>query len=428
MRAPFNTLIILLLFASAFYAGWWMRGLKNAPPPIAAEQPSPSIAPIKPDVQLEQDAQENSRANRQPPPTPVASVIPPPKQAQTDAQAYSQTYARTMAQPEQTFAQLLDQKSFDAAMNLYVEVERRSTADAGELKKLVLSHLTTYLQEGDSSALTGLVDAFLSRYYSDLDVLQLLARHHLQSGYLAEAAHTYQLALNYAIGRPQEPQVQQAFHNFVHEVDQTLTLNSRWHDLISFYETLQLLDLTKPRYLLRQAELYLAHGESVYGRDLLQQLTATPSVSDQAAALLEASSPVQASAESTRHSVTLGMLGSHYHLPVGLNGAKVELIIDTGASTTTVSRQKFDSIRHQGNFIELGPQMFNTANGVAKGTVYRVAEVQLGNVILNDVHIAVLDFDMPPGIDGLLGMNVLSNFRFQVDQDEQRLYLQPRRG
>jgi hypothetical protein len=46
--------------------------------------------------------------------------------------------------------------------------------------------------------------------------------------------------------------------------------------------------------------------------------------------------------------------------------------------------------------------------------------------MLNDAQIAVLDFKMPEGVDGLLGMNVLEHFRFHIDQEKQLLYLADR--
>src|SRR5690606_17413549 len=97
-------------------------------------------------------------------------------------------------------------------------------------------------------------------------------------------------------------------------------------------------------------------------------------------------------------SVALGSLGSHYHLPLRLNDTlTVRLVIDTGASVTTLSRRKFDAIRQNSNFVELGPQVFNTAGGVSKGQMYRVETLQLGRQMLSNVHIAVLDFNMPEG-------------------------------
>ena len=67
--------------------------------------------------------------------------------------------------------------------------------------------------------------------------------------------------------------------------------------------------------------------------------------------------------------------------------------------------------------------MFRTAGGVAQGTVYSVPELTLGTYQLTDTQIAVLDFELKPGVDGLLGMNILGQFRFQIDQENASLLL-----
>ena len=43
-----------------------------------------------------------------------------------------------------------------------------------------------------------------------------------------------------------------------------------------------------------------------------------------------------------------------------------------------------------------------------------------------DTPIAVLDFESGNGVDGLLGMNVLRNYRFEIDQDRDLLRMSPR--
>ena len=57
------------------------------------------------------------------------------------------------------------------------------------------------------------------------------------------------------------------------------------------------------------------------------------------------------------------------------------------------------------------------------GTVYSVAELGLGPYLIKNTQIAVIDFDVSRGFDGLLGMNVLGQFRFQIDQDNANLLL-----
>ena len=58
--------------------------------------------------------------------------------------------------------------------------------------------------------------------------------------------------------------------------------------------------------------------------------------------------------------------------------------------------------------------------------MYRAASIGLGDIQLNDIDIAVLDFPLASNVDGLLGMNVLRHYRFKIDQDGSLLHLHPR--
>jgi predicted aspartyl protease len=100
-------------------------------------------------------------------------------------------------------------------------------------------------------------------------------------------------------------------------------------------------------------------------------------------------------------------------------------MLDTGASVTILSRASFEQI-DSGGFRYRGSRLFNTANGVTQGDVYRISSITLGNSRLGGVEIAVLDYESATGVDGLLGMNVLRNYRFEIDQDQDVLYLHAR--
>jgi clan AA aspartic protease (TIGR02281 family) len=103
----------------------------------------------------------------------------------------------------------------------------------------------------------------------------------------------------------------------------------------------------------------------------------------------------------------------------------VKLLIDTGASLTTLSHSSFADLP-QASFNYRGSRMFNTAGGLTRGDIYRASSIELGEMQLNDIDIAVIDYPSASNVDGLLGMNVLRHYRFEIDQDDKLLHLQPR--
>jgi len=122
--------------------------------------------------------------------------------------------------------------------------------------------------------------------------------------------------------------------------------------------------------------------------------------------------------------IALQQRGNQFLVDLTLNrNEDVTLLIDTGASMTTISRNSFLSLDVSRTAREINQRLFQTANGVTKGSVYLVPQIRIGSYELNDVYIAVLDFTMDQGVDGLLGMNILGQFQFQIDQANAQLLL-----
>ncbi|WP_347331547.1 retropepsin-like aspartic protease [Marinimicrobium locisalis] len=419
-----------LFLALGLGAGWWLRGASEAggseaPQALTLERApnatGQSLLPERRIAPTSRDATSIKKATQ--------GAVAPTR----DGGEALERKTRNKEAPDSkaVLREHLDSRAFGAAMDLYQSVERRSAESAARLRQIILEYLEGYLRTGDDVALTRLAEGFLSVHYDDVAVLTLLSRHQQQSGYWAEAARTFQLAYSYSEAQPtQRSQVTQAFDRFVHAVDQPLAAEQRWQELISFYETLEQLDLSRAAEQLRLGQLYLAHGEPAAGQRLLKPLTDHPTVGSHASALLNNSSDASQARRPPPPpvgSIALEAIGNHYALPLTLDGGpQVRLVIDTGASLTTLSQQAFDRVSASARFTELGPQLFNTAGGTSSGMVYRVERLQIGEHRLEDVPIAVLDFNLPGDIDGLLGMNVLRNFRFEVDQDQHVLKLQPR--
>lgn len=80
------------------------------------------------------------------------------------------------------------------------------------------------------------------------------------------------------------------------------------------------------------------------------------------------------------------------------------LLIDTGATMTGLAESRLRSLG--ADMVEEGIRV-QTANGVVELPVYRLRELRVGALLLEDL--AVLGFaDLPRGADGILGMDVLS--------------------
>lgn len=104
----------------------------------------------------------------------------------------------------------------------------------------------------------------------------------------------------------------------------------------------------------------------------------------------------------------------HYHIDGGIQGTPVRFLIDTGASTVSISRSLAERIR-------LGcdlPSSFRTANGVVQGCTTRAATLDFGPFRIQDVSVAILP-DLSS--EALLGMNALRHVRLEQEADRLRL-------
>jgi len=103
---------------------------------------------------------------------------------------------------------------------------------------------------------------------------------------------------------------------------------------------------------------------------------------------------------------------------------KAHLPIDTGASPTTINKNHYQEIRQSSKFSYLQKQTFLTANGKTNGEIYTVDSMVIGGRTLKNLRIAVLDFPTSEYNSGLLGMNVLQRFKFEIDQQNVQFILE----
>ncbi len=121
-----------------------------------------------------------------------------------------------------------------------------------------------------------------------------------------------------------------------------------------------------------------------------------------------------------RSSIPVAREGSALYTSVSLAGGRgqprssLRLLIDTGASMTSLSVQALEKLNAQ----RLGHRLeVRTANSSLEADVYRVFDLQVGDVSIGDIDVLALP-DLPPGLNGLLGMDVLDRFPKLVGRTE----------
>lgn len=329
--------------------------------------------------------------------------------------------------PEKLFKQYLDQKAFENAVDLYREMDLAGDASVAQLRAQVISRLNRYIEIGDGDSFTELANGFLSVYYNDIDVLLLLAEFNQGMNYFIEALSVYQMANEYAYTSMNTQKVNEAFTSFLNNVDAYYSKLQSWYMLRQIYERAEQVGMLNPDQRIRLAQIYGVTGDVYSGQVILEDLVARGQSASKASEVLRSlntGSP-QTTPANFEGSVALKQYGNQFAAELALPDQynKVNLLLDTGASLTTLSTSAFNQLSDHSQYTRLGSRMFHTANGVAMGSVYRFKQVQLGRFILQNVDIAVLDFAMSGDVQGLLGMNILGQFKFHIDQKASRLEL-----
>ena len=71
--------------------------------------------------------------------------------------------------------------------------------------------------------------------------------------------------------------------------------------------------------------------------------------------------------------------------------------------------------------------VIDTAGGIVEAPIYRFESFAIGEYRVRDIEFVVMALSQNNGASqGLLGMNFLKYFAFNLDQDKQHLILQPR--
>lgn len=104
-------------------------------------------------------------------------------------------------------------------------------------------------------------------------------------------------------------------------------------------------------------------------------------------------------------------LDGHYRSEAFINGQKVDVLVDTGATGVAISQRVADKL----NLSSIDAIRTNTANGDSVGYMVRLKSVQIGGVNAENVSAMIA-----PGLDGdvLLGMSFLGRMDVRLYKGE----------
>jgi clan AA aspartic protease (TIGR02281 family) len=311
-------------------------------------------------------------------------------------------------------------------MSLFTDIWNNKPSAIPTLKELYITHIQQLLNQPqkNSAQINNAIQAYLSDFYDDTEILLLLAGQYAYTNNFYDMLNTMQLSTNYAYTATQKGIIDKAYSELILYTDTLLSEQQQWQALISVYLHSENTGLLREQDTLRLVELYIAQDNTYLAFDYAEKLENKPQWKKQLADLLPKTQVKEVGEDLAQAAINLQKVADQFIIVIQISGNDTTLLIDTGASITTLSKAYFESIQRRSQFTFRQKQTFLTANGETTGEIYTVDEFQIGQYLLPNVDIAVIDFPTSPHSSGLLGMNVLRDFKFEIDQKNALLTLE----
>ncbi|WP_461422884.1 retropepsin-like aspartic protease family protein [Ketobacter sp.] len=305
-------------------------------------------------------------------------------------------------------------------------------ADASEMvwaEPLLQQHLLHLMQKQQWKDLDAWIEALLqmngdNTLYQDLAVDSALVR----GDRLAAITELF-IAYDSALGEQRRQACRQridtlllnAFQEAQSETPDTLNQNQSLMELLRFALEKQ---PDYPPFGLMMADALAQSGElneALYQVQLLPYSEAHQAQVD--ARILQLEQAI-ANRDRSRSGIPLYRNADHFVVKVVFDGrVELELMIDTGASITALTPSAIARLQGGTNLIDTGQRLqVHTANGQVAASLFTIDSMQIEDQVQHDVNIIEVNLSNEE-VDGLLGMNFLGRYAFSIDQNMARLYL-----
>ncbi|MDK1290392.1 retropepsin-like aspartic protease [Pseudoalteromonas umbrosa] len=250
---------------------------------------------------------------------------------------------------------------------------------------------------------------------NDFAALQLEADVYLALDEHNEAIYRYLKLLHLY---PEYKQLQDILTQLIAQQLKQLKTESNWHEIITQGQIWLSEQPSNIAIIAAIVEANLALNNTVEAELLLAQLSAQQLKH-------QAITPLKARLDNATQQVEripLARHGEHYVLNAKIAGQDIALMIDTGASVTALTVAQFEQLAYDVDYIN--SRRVSTANGITEVPFYQSSGIQIGTKQKAPFEFGVMEQSHYG--PGLLGMNFLRHFDFEIDQHKAELILRPR--
>ncbi|MGI9276151.1 MAG: aspartyl protease family protein [Endozoicomonas sp.] len=327
------------------------------------------------------------------------------------------------------FEQMLDEQRYDDALVIFQRHERLDSELSYKLRRMLLNTLDQWAAQGESERVVEALERFGEYYYQDLELQKRLAKTLEEQQELARAIEVQLTSRSFASRAEDVNTLDDSIHRLSRELFKQKQKALQLDETLGLYQKLSMLEPDYGFYRFALAESYLALDDLMSAIRELEILQIDPEFGRKAANMLAALLPPAPEEIEEQPVGLVPLIGTGRHYMVDVTAGRrssARLLIDTGASLTTLPPETLSELRRQKQAVRVGHVDLKTANGLLFSPLYRLKELHIGNFILKNLEVAELDLMGTGQADGLLGMNALGQFHFQINQDRNTLTLQPR--
>jgi clan AA aspartic protease (TIGR02281 family) len=278
--------------------------------------------------------------------------------------------------------------------------------------------LATWLSNNQFEQVIDYTLAYIDRFYFDADIFQLQAAAYLKNRQPLTAIKSlftqHQRTTSSSDAVKLHEQIDHVVDDYQHDLEQ----KKQWDELLTLYTFLVTTEPNNASYYFHLARVQVEKQDYANARLALAHVYDDPVLGADAQKLRQQMNNI----EQGEIRIPLTLSGNNFTLDAVINEThSLNLLVDTGASVSAIPSDYFEKIRNDTQPVYLGTLAVHTANGNVNALRYRFRSLSLHGVEVQDVEILVMD-NLPPQ-QGLLGMNVLGQFPFRIDQEKSLLLL-----
>lgn len=316
---------------------------------------------------------------------------------------------------------LLASGRYAEAAELYGELyNQRSESESRQFRRAILAFADRLSTTNQHQEIVNLMRKYTHLFFKDLPALRLLSNSLHELKRYPKVVEVALLALNEAYLEQDIIEFRQRLENAIAAQDLAFIQRGDPNGAVEFHRSLTLKEPASVSFQIGLARALLNAGDFEGTLALLETLPENTEYAgqiDRLKQMAEATRPAQAIA------IPLGRAGSSFVVEAAINGgAIVRLLVDTGATLTVIRPEALRSAG-VGQRKYIGETTLETAGGRVNASLYSLDSLTLGPEVVRNVRIGSIRIPGLADIDGLLGMNVLNQFRFAIDQTRPVLLL-----